>query len=44
MIGRALHRDVERDLELMGLAGGNQVAEILQRAEFGMDGIVTAGW
>src|SRR5205823_2707969 len=42
MVRRALDRDIERDLEMMRLARGNQVAEILKRAEFGMDGVVAA--
>jgi hypothetical protein len=37
MIRRALHRDVERDLQVMRLAGVNQGAKIVQRAKLRLD-------
>ena len=42
MIGRALHGEVERDLHVVLLAGRDEIAEILQRAQFRMHRIVAA--
>ena len=42
MIGRALEGDVERDLDALPGGFRDQVLEILERAEGGMDGLVAA--
>src|SRR5438874_2209041 len=42
MVGRALHGEIERDFHLVLLAGGDEIAKILQRAKFGVHRIVTA--
>ena len=42
MVRRALHREVERDLHAVRRAGVDQAAEIFERAEFGMHGVVAA--
>ena len=42
MIRRALKRDIERDLESVLFGFGHEPPEIFQRAEFGMNGLVTA--
>ena len=42
MVGRALHRDVERDLHLVLTADFDEVAKVLQRAELRMHGIMPA--
>ena len=42
MVGRALHGEVERDLHSVPTAGGDEPAEIVERAEFGMNRIVAA--
>ena len=42
MIGRALHGEVERDLHAERSAGRDELAEILQRAQFRMHGVVAA--
>ena len=43
MVGRTLHGNVERDLEAVRLAGRDQIAEVIDRSELGVDGIVAAG-
>jgi hypothetical protein len=40
MVGRALDREVERDLQPVLARGRDQAAEILERAERGMDRVV----
>ena len=42
MIGRTLHGEVERDFHVELLAGRDEFAEILQRAQFRMHRIVAA--
>ncbi len=42
MIGRGLHREIERHLHPVRGAGGDEIAEILERAELRMDGVVAA--
>ena len=42
MVGRALHGEVERDFHVVLLAGSDEGAEIFQRAQFRMDGVVAA--
>ena len=42
MIGRALHGEVERDLHVVLLAGLDQPAEIVERAELRIDRVVAA--
>ena len=42
MIGRALHGEIERDFHVERSAGRDELAEILQRAQFRMHRIVAA--
>src|SRR5581483_6995127 len=42
MVGRALDREVERDLDAVLLRVRDEAPEFLLRAELGMDGVVTA--
>ena len=42
MIGRALHGEIERDLHAVLAAGRHETAEIVERAELRMDGVVAA--
>ena len=42
MIGRALHREIERDFHVVLMTGRDQPAEVVERAEFGMHGVVAA--
>ncbi len=42
MIGRALDREVDRDLEAVVARGGDERGEILERPELGMDRVVAA--
>jgi hypothetical protein len=42
MIGRALDREVERDLQTVRLRRLDQPGEILERSQLGMDGVVPA--
>ncbi len=42
MVGRALNREVERDVESEPGRGGGQPAHVLDGAELGVDGVVTA--
>src|SRR5678816_2396781 len=42
MIGRALQRAVQRDVDADGTRGGKQLAEFLDRAELAVDGCMAA--
>ena len=42
VVGRALQREVERDLEAELVRLGDERVEVLERAEVGMDGVVAA--
>ena len=42
MVGRALHGEIERDFHLVRVAGVDQAAEILERAELRLDRVVAA--
>src|SRR6516164_1234863 len=42
MVGGALDREIERDLHAMAGAGRDQPAEIVERAQFGMDRVMSA--
>ena len=42
MVGAALDREVERDLEPVVVRGGDEGAEVIERAELGMDRVVPA--
>ncbi len=42
VIGRALNREVECDLEAVFMRGGEHLPEVVERAEFGMHGRVAA--
>ena len=43
MVGRALHREVERDLQAVRVCGRHEPPEVVDIAEVGMDRIVPAG-
>src|SRR5581483_4797787 len=40
MVRRALHREIERDFHLVGVAGGDQPIEVVERAELGMHSVM----
>src|SRR5207245_5501029 len=42
VVGRALERQIERDLEAVLARSGEQAVEVAERAELGMDGVVPA--
>ena len=42
MVGRALDREVERDLEPVGVRRLDQAVEVVERAELGMERVVAA--
>ena len=42
MVGRALHREVERDFHAVRGAGAHEAPEVGQRAEFGVDRVMAA--
>ena len=42
MVRRALHGKIQRHFHVVLLAGGNKTAEVLKRAQLGMDGVVSA--
>src|SRR5664279_1647148 len=42
MVGRTLHGEVERDLELEPLGGRDEAAKVLQRPQFRMHGVMAA--
>ena len=42
MVGRALDGEIERDLQPVRRAGGDQAAEVVERAELGMERVVPA--
>ena len=43
VVGRALDREVERDLDPVLAAAAREVLEIVDRAELGVDRVVAAG-
>jgi hypothetical protein len=42
MVGRGLQRQVERDFEAQLRGAGDEPVEVLDRAQLGMDRVVTA--
>jgi hypothetical protein len=42
MVGRALEGDVHGNLHAVGMGGGDEVIEVGEGAEFGVDGLMAA--
>src|SRR5262249_46327863 len=43
MIRRALHGEIERDLDPMGTCRGDETAKVVERSKFGVDACMSAG-